>query len=63
MKNWPKLKLNQVGVGSNIAKYHSSSLYEVISGHYVPKSPWIVKKHKLDQVEVGLNIAQNCWFR
>ena len=32
-----KLKLGQVGVGSNIAHNHSSSLQGVISGHYLPK--------------------------
>ena len=33
MKGSPKSKLGQVGVGSNIAQNHSSSPYEVISGH------------------------------
>ena len=37
MKSWPKWKLGKVGVGSNIAQNHSSSLYEVISVHYLPK--------------------------
>ena len=30
MKSWPKVKLGQVQVGSNIAQNHSSSPYEVI---------------------------------
>ena len=32
-----KLKLGKVGVVSNIAQNHSSSPYEVISGHYLPQ--------------------------
>ena len=34
MKSWPKVKLGQVQVGSNIAQNHSFSPQEVISGHY-----------------------------
>ena len=37
MKSWPKVKLGQVGVSSNIAQNHSSSPYEIMSGHYVPQ--------------------------
>ena len=33
----PKEKLGQVGVSSNIAPNHSSSIWEVISGHYWPQ--------------------------
>ena len=33
MESWPKVKLGQVQVGSNIAQNHSSSRKEVISGH------------------------------
>ena len=36
MTSWPK-SLVQVGVGSNIAQNHSSSQYEVLSGHYLPQ--------------------------
>ena len=32
-----KMKLSQVGVGSNIAKNHSSRIQGVISGHYLAK--------------------------
>ena len=34
MKSGPKLKKGQFGVCSNIAQIHSSSLYDIISGHY-----------------------------
>ena len=60
MKSWPKAKLGQIQVGSNIAQNHSSSPYEVISGHYFPPihmKSW--PKEKLGQVQVGSNIAQN----
>ena len=33
--NCPKSKLGKVGLGSNTAQNHSSSLYEVISCHYL----------------------------
>ena len=42
MKNWPKSKLGQVGVGSKIAQNHSSSPQEGISGHYLPQFIWKV---------------------
>ena len=32
-----KVTLGQVEIGSNIAHNHSSSPYEVISGHYLPQ--------------------------
>ena len=60
MKSWPKVKLGQVQVGSNIAQNHSSSKQEVISGHYlfpIHMKSW--PKVKLGQVQVGSNIAQN----
>ena len=44
MKSWPKVKLGQVQVGSNIAQNHSSNPYEVISDHYLPQFTW-----KIDQ--------------
>ena len=34
---WPKSKLDQVGVISNTAQNQSSSLWEVITGHYLPQ--------------------------
>ena len=40
MENLPKVKLCQVGVGSNIAQKHSSNLYEVKAGHYWPQFTW-----------------------
>ena len=60
MKSWPKVKLGQVQVGSNIAQNHSFNPYEVISGHYLPQftyKSW--PKVKLGQVQVGSNIAKN----
>ena len=42
MKSLPKVKLGQVQVGSTIAQNHSSSPYEVISGHYLPQFTWKV---------------------
>ena len=42
MKSWPKVKLGQVQVSSNIAQNHSSSPWEVISGHYWPQFTWKV---------------------
>ena len=36
MKSSPNSKLGKVGVSSNIAQNHSSSLYEVIPFHYLP---------------------------
>ena len=36
MKSLPKVKLGKVQVGPNIARSHSYSLYEVISGHNLP---------------------------
>ena len=44
MTNWPKVKLGQAGVSSDIAQNHSSSQYEVISGHYWPQFTWKVDK-------------------
>ena len=38
MKSWPKEKLGQVEVGSNIAQNHSSNPCELIYGHYLPNS-------------------------
>ena len=52
MKSWPKKKLGQVEVSSNIAQNHSSSPYELIYGHYLPRV-------KLGQVGDGSNITQN----
>ena len=59
MKSWPKVKLGQVQVGSNIAQNHSSSKYEVIWSLFVPIHMKSWPKVKLGQVEVGSNIAQN----
>ena len=42
MKSWPQVKSGQVGIGSNIAQNHSSSLQKVISGHYLPEFIWRV---------------------
>ena len=32
-----QVKLGQVGIGSNIAQNHTSSLQGFVSGHYLPK--------------------------
>ena len=56
MKSWPKVKLGQVQVGSNIAQNHSSSPYLAI---ICPNSHEKLMKVKLGQVQVGSNIAQN----
>ena len=37
MEIWPKVKLGQIEIGSNIAQNQSSGLYDVISGHYLPQ--------------------------
>ena len=42
MKSIAKVKLCQVEVSSNIAHNHSSSPYEIISGHYLPQFIWKV---------------------
>ena len=55
-----KLKLGQVGVGSNIAQNKSSSLQGVISGHYLLQIHMTsLPKVKLGQVGVVSNIVQN----
>ena len=56
MRSWQKVNLGQVEVGFNIAQNHSSSPYNIISGHYLPKFTW---KVKLGQVGIGSNIAEN----
>ena len=62
MKSWPKVKLGQVEVGSNIAQNHSSSPYEVISGHYLPQCIWKVDQTwnlvKLEMVRTLLKITR-----
>ena len=37
MKSLPKVKSGQIGVDSNIAQNHTSSIYDVIYGHYLPQ--------------------------
>ena len=59
MKNWPKVKFSQLGVGSKIAQKRPSNLlksYLVIIGPIHMQS-WPTSK--LGQVEVGSNIALN----
>ena len=60
MKSWPKVKLGQIRVSSNMAQNHSSSPKEVLSGHHLPQShemfSWPIVK--LCQVDVSSNIAQ-----
>ena len=63
MKSWPKVKLGQVEVGSNIAQNHSSRPYEVISaGHYLPQFIWKVDQKwnyvKLESVGTLLKVTR-----
>ena len=51
------MKLGQVEIGSDIAHNHSSSPYDVISGHFVYPNSY--EKLTKIQVGIGLNIAQN----
>ena len=45
---------------SNFAQNHLYNPYKAMSDHYLPQFTWQVdQKWKLDQVELGLNIAQN----
>ena len=37
VKIWPKVKLGQVEIDSNIAQNHFHSSHEVISAHYLRK--------------------------
>ena len=37
MKCLPKVKSGQIGVDSNITQNHTSSIYSVIYGHYLPQ--------------------------
>ena len=55
MKSWPKVKLGQVQVGSNIAQNHSSSPWSLFAPIHMKSWP----KVKLGKVQVGSNIAQN----
>ena len=53
MKSGPKVRSGQAGVGSNIGLgSHIWSLFAPIHMQSLPKS-------KIDQIEVGSNIAQN----
>ena len=46
MKSLPKLKSGQIGVDSNIAQNHTSSIYNVIYGHYLPQFTWQVNQNQ-----------------
>ena len=60
MKSWPKPKLGQVQIGSNIAQNHSSSPYEShIWSLFAPIHMKSWPKVKLGQIQLGLSIAQN----
>ena len=58
MKSWPKSKLDQTGVGSNIAQNHLSSPQKGISGHISPNSYEKLIKNEI-RLSWSLNIAQN----
>ena len=48
----------KVAIGSNIAQNHYSTLWKIISGHYLPNSlSW--PKGKLGKIRVSSNISQN----
>ena len=51
MQSWPKSKLDQVRVGSNIAQNHSSSPQDGISGYYWLQFIW----KRLIQREIRLS--------
>ena len=51
------MKLGQVEVGSNIAQNHSSSLSEIISGHYLQNS-----HEKLTKYEIRSLLFAPIWF-
>ena len=57
-----KMKIAQVGVGSNIAQNHSSRLQEVTSGHCWPKFTWNVDQKwnyvKLESIRKLLRITR-----
>ena len=56
MKSWPKVKLGQVQVGSNIAQNPiGSHIWSLFAPIHMKSWP----KVKLGQVQVGSNIAQN----
>ena len=57
MKTWTKMYLDQIGVGSNIDQYHSSSrdICTLLALIHMKSLPNI----KLSQVGVGANMAQN----
>ena len=60
MKSWPKVKLGQVQVGSNIAQNPSSKpigshIWSLFAPIHMKNWP----KVKLGKVQVGSNIAQN----
>ena len=54
------MKLGQVGVDSNIAQDHSSSLLEDISGNYGPIHMESQPKSKLGQVGVKFKWFELC---
>ena len=51
MESWPKVKLSQIAVGSNIAQNHSSNLYEAspdgsaVWGVVVSTRWWLLVDH------------------
>ena len=46
MKSLPKVKSGQIGVDLNIAQNHTSSIYNVIYGHYLPQFTWQVNQNQ-----------------
>ena len=62
VKSWPKAKLGQVEVGSNIAQNHLLGIGSHMWSLYMPMHVQSWPKAKFGQVEVGSNIAQNRLF-
>ena len=61
VKSWPKAKLGQVEVRSNIVQNHLFSRYEIICGHYMCQCMWKVDQKwkciKLKSVQILLKIT------
>ena len=58
MKSWPKVKLGQVQVSSNIAQNHSSSPKEIISVNHVNYWPQFTRQEKCTKSEIRSSWSQ-----
>ena len=61
MQSLPKVKSGQIGVDSNITQNYTSSIYNIIYGHYLPQFTWKVDQNrnlvKLESVRTLLRIT------